>query len=146
MNAVSMTDLELEDWLKKVNVAFYDLVYDHPWLGLIFKSVEKEFIVSQQTDFMLGVFGGQKRFSGRAPNEAHPHIYVDEEMWNVRESLLKQAFEQTNCPEMISNRWLKIDEAFKSSIIMNSPSQCRPRYATDEFIIISNPDKLKKAS
>ncbi|WP_419190965.1 hypothetical protein [Saltatorellus ferox] len=39
-------DLLLDpDVIRRVNVHFYDLVYDDPWLGRYFAGAEKEFLV-----------------------------------------------------------------------------------------------------
>lgn len=83
---------------------------------------------------MLGAFGGPKNYSGRSPSDAHPHIFVDEEMWQLREQFLKEAFIETNFPEDLRAKWIRIDEAFKKSILKNSIDDCKKRYATDEII------------
>ena len=145
MNNLGMTDDELKNWLIKINELFYDKVFKDEWLGQVFAGVNQSFITSQQVDFMLGALGGPRNYSGRNPDEAHPHIYITEEMWQTRESILKETFKELNAPASIQEKWLKIDQAFKHKIVMKSPSECKPRYAVDEFIIIENP-KNKKAA
>lgn len=49
----------------KVNEKFYELVYDDPWLKEVFKVVDQEIITRQQTDFIVGALGGEKRYCGR---------------------------------------------------------------------------------
>jgi len=92
---------------------------------------------------MLGLLGGPKRFSGRNAKDAHPHIYIDEEMWQYREELLVKAMDKVALPEDLRERWLRIDEAFKRSIVMKDPSECKGRFATDEIIIVVNPHSRK---
>jgi hemoglobin len=136
---------DLKDQIAKVNKAFYDRVYKDPWLGQVFESVSQEHIESQQTDFMLGALGGPKRYSGRTPADAHPHIFVNEEMWQQRERFLKEAFVETNFPEELRAKWIKIDEAFKAAIIKKDYADCKKRYTTDEIIYYPAPPIKKSA-
>lgn len=129
-----MTDELLKQKIKLVNQAFYDRIYQDPWLGQIFQSVGQEHIENQQTDFMLGALGGPKRYGGRNPRDAHPHIFVDQAMWDLREKYLIEAFEETNFPTDLREKWLKIDAAFKSAIIKNNLGECKKRFNTDEII------------
>jgi hemoglobin len=124
-----------EHWIRKVSSDFYDRVYAHSWLSQVFL-VPKDHITSQQIDFIIGAMGGPKRYSGRNPGDAHVHIFISEEMWNVREALLVQAFETVDCPADIREQWIKIENAFRKSIVMVDSSECRKRYLTDELIII----------
>lgn len=120
--------------IAKVNKSFYDRVYADPWMGKVFAGVSQEHIENQQTDFMLGAFGGPKQYSGRTPADAHPHIFVDEQLWALREKFLVEAFIETSFPLDLRGKWIKIDEAFKASIIKASLADCHKRYATDEII------------
>ncbi|MGE3609330.1 MAG: hypothetical protein AB7I27_07070 [Bacteriovoracaceae bacterium] len=132
---------EIENWIKIVTTEFYEIVYQDAWFKEIFKVIKQDQITSQQIDFMVGAFGGPQRFSGRMPGNAHPHIFIDEEMWEYREALLKQAFAKVNCPEFIQTKWLKIDNAFKRQIVMKSVDECQKRFFTDEIIVVPNPFK-----
>ena len=133
------TDTELEEWITKITTRFYEIAYQDPWLSEVFKVVPQEFITSQQIDFMLGLFGGPKRYSGRHAKDAHPHIFITEEMWQQREDILKRAMQEVSAPQEIAERWIKIDEAFKKSIVMKDPSECQRRFTTDDLIIVPNP-------
>ncbi len=135
----------LREEILKVNLAFYDRIYKDPWMAKVFRNVTQEFISNQQTDFMLGAFGGPKIYSGRSPQDAHPHIFIDQEMWDIREKYLKEAFEETKFPIELAEKWLRIDEAFKRSILKNSVSDCQKRWAMDEIIHEPNPNKKKSA-
>lgn len=94
---------------------------------------------------MVGALGGPRTYSGRSPSDAHPHIYVDEDMWQQRERFLREAFAETKLPEELSVKWLRIDEAFKTVILKRSLTECTPRYTLDEIIYVENPNR-KKAS
>lgn len=127
-------DEKLYQLVYKTTEEFYNLVYEDPWFKKIFRVIDQKIITSQQTDFMVQAMGGPKKYGGRTPEDAHPHIYIDEDMWQYREKLLKIAFEKCDTPIDIQNRWLKIDEAFKKMIIKNDISDCKKRFFTDEII------------
>lgn len=129
----------------KVNEKFYELIYEDPWLKDVFKIVDQEIITRQQTDFIVGALGGEKRYCGRNPKDAHPHIYVDEEMWQLREKYLKQAFAYHHTDQGLQEKWLAIDEAFKKAILKNAPADCEKRYFTDELVIVPSPYHKKSA-
>lgn len=128
--------MEVAYWIKLVSEEFYKDVYEHEWLKDVFASTPIEHITNQQVDFMKGAFGLEQLYSGRNPGDAHTHIFITDEMWQVRELLLMEAMKRTGCPEDIQTKWLKIDNAFKSRIIMQDPSQCKPRFKTDDLIIV----------
>lgn len=132
---------KLYDMVFKVNEKFYELIYNDTWLKSIFVIVDQKIITTQQTDFIVGALGGPRRYCGRSPADAHPHIFVDEEMWQLREKYLRQAFQETNFPQELGEKWIRIDEAFKSQIIKKDKSECTKRYASDEIIYFPYPGK-----
>ena len=137
-----MDNEQLRSLIAGVNKVFYDLIYRDPWLKVVFQGRRQAHIEAQQTDFMLGAFGGPKTYSGRMPSDAHPHIFVDESMWQLRETFLRQAFAETRLPEELQEKWLRIDEAFKPSIVKRSVADCKKRYVTDA--IIAPPDPARR--
>lgn len=136
---------DLELWVEKITTEFYEIAYEDEWLKDVFKIIEKKIITEQQVAFMIGALGGEKRFSGQPPGSAHPHIFIDEEMWNRREELLLKAMDRVGCPDVIRDRWLKVDLAFKRHIVMKDPSECQKRFFSDEIIIVPNPARRRAA-
>ena len=130
------SDEELYDLVMKLNKVFYDKIYADPWLKKMFFMIEQTLIEAQQTDFMVGALGGPKRYAGRSPKDAHPHLYVTEEIWQRREIHLKAAFAEINFPAELAERWLKIDESFKRAIVKTTIDECQKRFFTDEVISI----------
>lgn len=130
--------------LEKVSKIFYDKIYDHPWIGLYFKEVPQDVIESQQVDFMSQALGGPKVYLGKLPVAAHKHMLLDDEIFDLRERLLKEALVEANACEELQIRWLKIDEAFRLKIVKKSISECEKRYNTDTILDFPNP--IKKAS
>jgi hypothetical protein len=141
----SFSDELLIEYVTKAVNEFYELCYKDPWFKKIFRNIEQELISTQQIDFMVQSFGGSLMFSGRIPKDAHPHVWIDEDIWAYREKFLIEAFQKTNIPEELKVQWLRIDEAFKK-VVMNTagPEQCKGRYKTDEIIYEPMPDYLKK--
>lgn len=138
---MKLSDNELFEIVKKVNECFYDKVYEDPWLKEVFASTKIEIIKSQQTDFIVGAFGGPKKYCGRSPKDAHPHIFIQQDMWDLREHYLIEALNEVNAPEWMKEKWINIDNAFKNAILKQSPDECFGRYGTDPIINIPNPNK-----
>lgn len=138
---MQLSDTELYNLVLKVNKAFYERVYKDPWMSKVFAVVDQKFIESQQTDFIVGAMGGPKKYSGRAPQDAHPHIFVDEDMWNLREKFLVDALAEVQAPDWLREKWIRIDNAFKKAIIKNSIHDCKGRYNTEEIIYFPSTQK-----
>ena len=134
-----MDDDRLRSLIAAVNTAFYARVYADPWLTVVFQGRRREHLEAQQTDFMVGAFGGPKTYAGRSPADAHPHIFIDESMWQLRETLLREAFTETCLPQDMQEKWLRIDEAFKLRIVKHSVADCQGRYKADPIIALPDP-------
>lgn len=127
--------------IMKVVKIFYDKVYKHPWISQYFKNIPQEHIENQQADFMTGALGGPKKYAGRLPIPAHEHMYIDEELFELRNQLLREAIQEVGVSQELQDAWLKIDNAFKAGIVKNSRSECKKRYFTDEILDFPNPNK-----
>ncbi len=131
----------------KVHTIFYDKLYAHPWLGQFFHGIDRAVIETQQTDFMSGLFGGPKNYSGRMPIDAHEHLMITEELFALRQELLRSSLEQAGVSEDEILDWLKFDAAFKKVLVKKSLDDCRKRFFTDQIVDIPKPHEvlLKKA-
>ena len=125
--------------LERVHKVFYDKLYEHPWLKQFFSHVEQKTIENQQTDFMVSNMGGGKIYSGALPKNGHKHMFVTDEMFDLRAEILKESLAECGVPEDLAERWLRIDGAFRKSIVKKDPSQCEKRYFTDEIQIFPKP-------
>lgn len=128
--------------LERVHKLFYDKLYAHPWLKDFFTPIDQKLIENQQTDFMTSNMGGGKIYSGGLPKNVHRHMFVSEEMFEVRKSLLQESLAECGVPGDLAERWIRIDEAFKKSVVKNDISHCEKRYATDEILNIPKPPGL----
>lgn len=131
------SDDQLFSLVKATNKAFYDRVYADAWLKDMFFMITQELIEAQQTDFMVGALGGPKRYSGRSPKDAHPHLFVTEEIWKRREEHLLAAFKEVSLPQDLADRWIRIDESFKRAIVKGSVDECKKRFFTDDIISLN---------
>lgn len=127
---------EFKTLIFNINFDFYEQIYKDEWFKEVFRNIAQEVITSQQTDFVIQAFGGPANYCGRMPGDAHPHIYIDEYMWELREKYLIIAFEKHNTPEKIREKWLKIDNSFKNKIVKKSYEDVTPRFTTDELVIV----------
>ncbi len=123
----------------RINQHFYEQVYAHPWLSLYFQAVTKEFITQQQTDFIVGAIGGPKLFCGRLPSNAHPHMFITDELFDLRKAMLQRSFQELKAPYELEEAWLRIDEAFRRVIVKNSIEDCKGRWPTDEILDFKDP-------
>jgi hemoglobin len=125
--------------LEHVHKVFYDKLYEHPWLKQFFSHVEQKTIENQQTDFMVSNMGGGKIYSGALPKNGHKHMFVTDELFDLRAEILKVSLAECGVQEDLAERWLRIDGAFRKSIVKQDPSQCEKRYFTDEIQIFPKP-------
>jgi hemoglobin len=134
------------EMLMKVSKIFYDKLYKDPWLSQYFKHTKQTTIESQQVDFMTGALGGPKIYCGRNPTDAHLHILITEEVFQARKKFLIESLKEADAPQLLIERWLKIDEAFKNAMLKNNISECVKRWTTDEILDFPNPENQKKAA
>ena len=127
-------EVVLTDVIAKVNKEFYDRMYEHPWMSRYFDGIEQEHIERQQTDFIVGALGGPKRFLGRPPSSAHPHIFVTDELFDLRRDMLVAALDKVGTPAELREGWLRIDESFRKAITMRSVDECEKRFTTDRIL------------
>lgn len=120
--------------LDRVHRIFYEKLYAHPWIGKYFEGINKEHISSQQSDFMGMLFGGPRVFSGRMPIDAHMHMMITEEIFQVRHALLRDALVEAQIPQREFSEWLAIDAAFKKVLVKKGLEDCRKRFNTDEIV------------
>lgn len=128
--------------LQKVHKIFYDKVYAHPWLKLYFQDIKQEDIEKQQTDFMTSNMGGGKIYSGQLPVNAHKHLFITKELFEIRFALLRDSIREVGLAEDLMERWLRIDRAFEKSTVKLDPGQCQKRFFTDEILNFPKPGSL----
>jgi hemoglobin len=129
--------------IQKVHKIFYDKIYAHAWIGKFFKDIDQNVIESQQTDYMRQNFGGPSLYLGKLPVAAHKHMYITEELFELRGTLLEESLREAKVSPEHIEKWLKIDGAFKGGIIKKSLEDCEKRFFTDEVQAFEDPFRLK---
>lgn len=126
--------------LEKINKIFYDKVYAHPWLKLYFEDIPQQHIENQQTNFMQKALGGDNIYAGKAPPPAHTHMFITDELFEVRRKVLQQAFIEANASPKLIQKWLALDDAFQKSLVKMSIEECKGRYNSDPILNFPNPE------
>jgi truncated hemoglobin YjbI len=98
----------------------------------------------QQTDFMAGALGGPNVYCGRLHVAAHEHILITEESFEVRNVLLRESLEEAGIAQEVADAWMRVEDAFRKSIVRTRLDECQKRHFTDEILDFPNP--LRKAS
>ena len=119
--------------IEKVVELFYDKVYAHPWIGQYFAHIPRDHIESQQSDFMSRMLNGPKSYSGRLPKDAHVHMVISDELFDLRNQLLSEAMVEIGISEEMQAVWLGIDESFRKVIVKNE-DQAERRYRNDSIL------------
>ncbi len=125
--------------LEQVHRIFYDKLLDHPWLKGFFEGQDRKRLESQQSDFMAGLFGGPRVYSGRLPKDAHVHLFVTEEIYDIRHRLLDQSLAEANVRLDLKERWLAYDLNMKNALVKKSISECQGRYRNEPVIAVEKP-------
>jgi hypothetical protein len=90
---------------------------------------------------MQKVLGGENIYVGKAPPISHTHMFIPNELFDIRKQLLCDAFKETNANSTLVEKWLQIDESFRKIIVKQSPSECEPRFNNDPILDFPNPEK-----
>jgi hemoglobin len=125
--------------LERVHKVFYDKLYEHDWLKGFFVGVPRAVIEGQQTDFIAQCMGGPERYLGRLPAHAHQHMFITDELFELRHAMLDASIRECGVPDPLRLRWLKIDHAFKRRLVKSSPDECQGRYRTEAVVIVPKP-------
>lgn len=113
-----------EEAVFRVHQRFYDVMFEHPWLGQFFFGKSKPVLITKQTQFMVAAFNGPNQYTGDTPAFIHMHMFITDEMADLREKILKQAILDEGLSSSIADRWLKVDESFRPGIVKKSIDEC----------------------
>jgi hemoglobin len=127
--------------LQKVHKIFYDKIYSHPWIGKFFQGIDQDYIENQQTDFMVDIMGGPSDYHGKMPHEAHKHMFITEELGELRSKLLLEALNEAGLSEENKLAWMKIDSAFLKKLIKKNLQDCERRFPIEPIHDHPNPHK-----
>jgi len=123
------------EMLQKVHKIFYDKIYAHEWLKHFFEYHDQSLIENQQTAFM----GGRIEYVGKPLKYTHIYMYITDELFDVRQGLLKESLIEAGLQRAHMARWLKIDSAFKSHVVKDSLESFHEVYTFQNRIIVEKP-------
>jgi hypothetical protein len=69
---------------------------------------------------MIAVFNDPNNSTGDALALAHMHMFITNEMADLREHILRQAILDERLPASVADRWLKADQSFRPAIVKKS--------------------------
>lgn len=113
-----------EEAILRVHKRFYDVIFEDPWLGQFFYGKSKETLIRKQTQFMVAAFNGPNNYLGDTPAFIHMHMFITDEMSDLRSKMLKQAIMAEGLSASIADHWLQVDDAFRPSIVKKSIDEC----------------------
>jgi hemoglobin-like flavoprotein len=122
-----------------VHRRFYDWIFDDAWLGPFFYGKDKETLIRKQTEFMMSCFGGPNNFTGETPAIAHMHMFIDDEIFNLRQFHLHRCILEEGFSEEIAQRWIRVDESFRQAMVRSKPSECVMRCVGQMPIMVKKP-------
>lgn len=127
--------------LQRVHKIFYDKVYAHPWIGQFFAGHSQQAIEDRQTSFMAEKMGGPDPYIGKDLALVHETMYIDQELFELRKSLLDEAIREAGIPDELREKWLRIDSAFMKKVVKDDyDAFINTRWPYKKHIIIGNPD------
>ena len=91
---------------------------------------------------MTRAFGGPNVYCGRLPVAAHEHIHITGEVFETRNVLLRESLDEAGVGPEVADAWMKLDNAFRSSIVKTGTDQCRKRFIIDEILDFRDPLKV----
>ena len=69
---------------------------------------------------MTSALGGGNVYLGKLPVPAHKHMYITEELFDLRQQYLEEALNESNATQALKDKWNKIDEAFRNKLVKKS--------------------------
>ncbi len=137
---------EVGGWevIYQIHLAFYRELFDEPWLERFFWGKHEDVLARKQTDFLVACMGGPNHFRGETPAMSHMHMFITDEMLDVRETILRRAMTEAGLSPQIQARWLRIDNAFRPAIVKHSVDECVMRCVGQRPIVAKQPPDYRK--
>lgn len=107
-----------------VHRRFYDVIFDDPWLEQFFYGKSKETLIRKQTEFMVSCLGNEGLYEGDTPAMIHMHMYITDEMFQLRQRMLRDAILAEGHDDIVAQRWLAVDGMFRKGIVKTDVSEC----------------------
>lgn len=132
-----------ESAIYDIHLDFYRRFFEDDWLGRFFSGKHETLLAKRQTEFLIACMGGPNHYPGETPAIVHLHMFLTEEMLEIREIYLRAAILRAGISEDLCTRWLAVDRAFNSGIAKQSPDECVMRCKGQMPIIVPRPPGYK---
>ena len=126
--------------LERVHRRFYREIFDDDWLGRFFWGKDLESLVKKQTDFMHACLGGPNNYRGETPAIAHMHMFITDEIFDLRQAMLRRAVKAEGLPAEVVDAWLQADAVFRPAIVKQSVDECVMRCIGQIPVVAKKPE------
>ncbi len=109
--------------LKIILDDFYHQVYQDDKLSPFFVNSTEKHSSEKQYSFMRQKFSGEKCFFGDRPKNAHHWMVISDALFDYRENLLIKCLHKYGLAEHLIQRWVALDESFRSDIVKDTPQE-----------------------
>ncbi|MDQ7004894.1 MAG: globin domain-containing protein [Ghiorsea sp.] len=123
-SSLLIDDIGGTEVVTRIHQRFYDYLYEDAYIGSFFHHRAKRLLVRGQTEFMVAAFGGENHYKGEPPAFIHMHMFITQEMSDIREIYLRRAILAEGMSDGICQRWLEVDRSFHSSLEKKSVDEC----------------------
>ncbi len=100
---------------------FYTRVYDDPKLSPFFVGVTKQRLIEKQYMFLRQHFTGEKVYFGDRPRNAHHWMVISDELFDHRESLMRDCLRRHGLAAHLIERLLAFEESFRHDVVKAEP-------------------------
>ncbi len=107
--------------LQVILADFYTRVYDDPELSPFFAGVTKQRLIEKQYLFLRQHFTGEKVYFGDRPRNAHHWMVISDELFDHRESLMRDCLRRHGLAAQLIERFLTFEESFRSDVVKAEP-------------------------
>ncbi len=113
--------LENGELLHRILADFYARVYEDPRLSPFFAGVTRQRLIEKQYLFLRQHFTGEKIYFGHRPRNAHHWMVISDELFDHRESLMRDCLRRHGLAEPLVERFLAYENSFRRDIVKREP-------------------------
>ena len=65
------------------------------------------------------------------------HMYITDAIFQLRQDILIQSLKEVRAQPELIERWLRVENAFKGSVVKQTPADCKKRFYNEEILRFS---------
>ena len=105
-----------EEKVNTIHKHLYDYLFEDRWLGQYFYGKNKQTLIRKQTEFVMSMAGLSTGSLLESPYTMHMHMFINEEVYNVRQEYLRRSLIAENMGVEQIQVWIDFDNAFREAI------------------------------